>query len=89
MFAQNRNYLLENGIYFPLSKDDKNMLKGNISPGNGIELVEAIRLRNDDLMLDLLKKWTKDSIDNNCDALLLSSEGFFMCWQNLILWNCS
>ncbi len=57
MFAQNRDYLLENDIYFPYSKGDKNMLKGIISPGNGILLVEALKDKNQQLVVELLKKW--------------------------------
>ena len=77
LFAQNRDYLLENNICFPFSKDDKNMLKGEISPGNGIELVKAIREKNNALIIDLLEKWVKITLSNNCDSLLISSEGLF------------
>lgn len=77
MFAQNRNYLIENGIYFPHSKDDRNMLKGKISPGNGMLLIRAIKTKNIDLISKLLNKWIDDAISNKTESLLISSEGLF------------
>jgi len=87
MFAQNRDYLLKNKIYFPSSKEDKKMISGKISPGNGFELVKAIRNKNRLLVNKLLKNWVDKSITNNANILFISSEGLFHVLAELDLMN--
>ncbi|MCB0744476.1 MAG: hypothetical protein KDC67_11270, partial [Ignavibacteriae bacterium] len=82
VFAKNREYLLSNKIYYPISKYDKDMLEAKISPGNGMELVTALRNKDNSKILDLLESWIKDAHKNNADLILLSSEGFFHTFSN-------
>jgi len=77
IFSQNRQFLIDNGIYFPVSADDKNMLGAKISRGNGIELVNFLNKKNEIEASRLFSNWLKETIINNCSSLLISSEGFF------------
>ena len=82
VLAKNREYLLHHKIYYPFSKYDKDMLQARISPGNGMELVTAIRNENNNKILELLKVWINEANKINSQIILLSSEGFFHTFSN-------
>jgi len=77
VFAQKNEYLIKNGIYFPLAREDRNMLDAKISPGNGIKLVYSLRESDEDYSLELLKGWINEANSKNCSSLLISAEGLF------------
>lgn len=79
MLSVNRTLLKEKGFYYPVSTGDKAAKQGRISPGNGLELSQAIAHRVDNFRKasTILRNWIKAAKKNNCDNLIISNEGLF------------
>ena len=72
--ATNRNFLIDNGYYFPLSNNDLKMESGEISSGNAGCLHSCLATNNKPDCLKLLKKWVEDAKKNHCGKILISAE---------------
>ena len=72
--ANNRQYLLDQGLYFPYSKQDNNMRAGSISEGNADGLVEALQSSNSKTLVQILKNWYFDAKKSGAKAVVISSE---------------
>jgi hypothetical protein len=81
MFAKNRGLLKRNGIWFPSSEREKDMLAGRISPGNGVELTDALSDGNAEKAEAILTRCRKEAEAEGCDSLLFSSEGLFHAFE--------
>lgn len=77
VFAQKKDFLINNGIFFPVAREGRNMLEAKISPGNGIKLVYSLRENDEHETLRLLEGWIKDADSEKCSSLLISAEGLF------------
>lgn len=77
MISKNREYLIENKIFYPIGERDKDALEGRISPGNAYLLSRAILNGNRVEFFNYILTWLNDAQKNGCDKLLLSSEGLF------------
>jgi hypothetical protein len=79
MLSTNRSFLKENGYHYPISKDDQAAKQGQISPGNGLKLSQAIHHKEDAFLQakNILQNWIDEAKKNNCDKLIISSEGLF------------
>ncbi len=74
VLANSRTYLLDKGIYFPNSLQDKKMLQGLISPGNADGLEEVLKVKNEKGLQRLLRQWIEAAEKKQCDRVLLSAE---------------
>ena len=81
LFARNRDKLIKDGIYFPASEREYDMIKGNISPGNGPELASALSDIDVYASKDFLNDKFNQAQNNKCNALLLSSEALFHSFE--------
>jgi hypothetical protein len=72
--ANQRDYLIDNSIYFPNSKQDHLMLAGKISRGNAYNLADSLKFKNNKNAYKCLKEWKDEAVNNNCTSVLLSSE---------------
>lgn len=77
MLSNNRKYLIEKGIYYPMAIRDKDAKQGKVSPGNGLRLSKAILNRNKEDFFDCLLHWINEAKTANCSRLLISNEGLF------------
>jgi|26BtaG_2_1085354.scaffolds.fasta_scaffold00002_236 hypothetical protein len=82
MLSRNRNLLLENRIYYPMAKRDKDAKEGKISPGNGVQLALAISNQSNNEFFQILLGWIEEARKNSCSTLLISSEGLFHSLAN-------
>ena len=72
--ANNREYLKAQGYYLPESPFDKAMEKGEISPGNGLELHKYLEEKDNAKIESILNNWVKQAIDERCDHILITAE---------------
>lgn len=73
--AKNRNWLQEQGIYFPhAGKREKMMQTGKISPGNGRDLYEMLKQEKYKEVLFLLRNYQTDAKNQRCEKVLISNE---------------
>lgn len=56
LFARNRKLLEDHGFFFPEGNKDEDMLKGNISAGNGWLLSEYLKNKEQAEVTEYLKK---------------------------------
>ena len=70
VLANSRTYLLDKGIYFPNSLQDKKMLQGLISPGNADGLEEVLKVKNEKGLQQLLGQWKEAAERKQCDRVL-------------------
>lgn len=70
----NRSFLIEQGIYFPTSAREADMLAGRISPGNGKVLAELLKAGQDAQLEKTLRSWKTLAQGEKCNKLLISSE---------------
>jgi hypothetical protein len=77
LFALNREVLVENGIWFPYSEREDDMLAGRISPGNATGLLEALNKGEPEGTLNFLAKCADEAKKRECSIVLLSAEGLF------------
>ena len=73
--ASQKDYLAENGIYFPRSREDDKMKKGLISKGNAENLNLALKKGNGQKVIKILQNWYNVAESKNCQTVLISSEG--------------
>ena len=77
LFALNKSYLLKNNIYFPVSENINKMIAGEISPGNGMDLVAALQNNKESIVKKILDNWKREAINKNAKIILISSESLF------------
>jgi len=74
-FAKNREYLKCNEIWFPRGGNRENdMLEGRVSPGNARDLHNALKSEDYKQVENLLQTFKSETLNRNCNALLLSNE---------------
>ena len=74
LLVNSRIYLEHNKIYFPVSVNDKKMMKGLISPGNADGLENTLKNRDQLKCEKYLSKWFNQAKDIGCTTVLVSSE---------------
>lgn len=74
LFARNRENLARQGFFFPISQNEKQMLSGRISPGNGQELTNALFADDKVKIKEILSKAYTEAKNQNCDSVLISNE---------------
>lgn len=72
--ANSRTYLEQQRIYFPNSKEDSKMYRGFISKGNADGLEKALKNKNVNACLKILRCWKNEAEEKECDKVLISSE---------------
>lgn len=72
--ARNRQQLKDNGVWFPLSEREDDMISGKISPGNGNRITDYLKQFNISKVNELVSKWNKEAILNGCSRILISDE---------------
>lgn len=72
--ANNRAHLVERGIYFPPSKEDKKMLEGLISKGNAGNLEYLLFHQQRKAVEQQFEAWRKKAEEQKCDKVLISAE---------------
>ncbi|MFT4848926.1 MAG: hypothetical protein ACI83B_001464 [Sediminicola sp.] len=72
--ANQRDYLIDNNIYFPESKEDTKMKDGVISKGNADGLDSALKKEDDAKVHGILQKWCKTALVRKCNTVLISAE---------------
>lgn len=78
VFANNREYLIDKGGYFPSAgKIDSNMNKWEISPGNGLELCFSLRDNKKERVLRCLENYINKAESSFCKKVVVSNEGLF------------
>jgi len=75
ILVSSRSELENNGIYFPKDLNYENrMRRGEVGPGNGIELQYAAARGDKERIHRLLSGWIRDAEEKNCSRILLSTE---------------
>lgn len=77
LFVQEREALKNRGIYYPPSESDRWAKEGKISPGNALPFAMALRKDDETLATAFLESRVMDMKKQQCEVLLLSSEGLF------------
>jgi hypothetical protein len=73
--ARNRKQLSKAGVHFPSGgKRERDMLAGQISPGNGKALWDALKKQSAGSVLAILQQARMQALQENCHAVLISNE---------------
>lgn len=75
LLARNREQLWADGVHYPLAgKWEREMQSGRISPGNGEDLLIALKNKNWHIVREILSDFAEGAFKRNCHTLLVSNE---------------
>lgn len=81
-FYEKRKELEKNGIYFPIDRglDERSITKA----GNAKDLHLLIHKNSVDEIIHRIKKYCEEAAQNSCGNILLSHEGFYNSFPNIL-----